>query len=166
MVLILRHEDLKKISFNQGIIQTHWIDNTFSFFTQKDEEILEKSAKYKLLIKGKKPKNQKQHCKLTIYKNQKIKLNRSTPWKSSPSDGVLENLLFSKLTGTSSSFQDDESTEIEEENIEEEEEEEESIESIEEEKQESIEDIENESIESIEDIEKIGKKKVSINLPF
>ena len=177
MTLILRHADLKKISFNQAIIQTHWIDNTFSFFAQKNEEILEKSAKYKLLIKGKSPKNQNKHCKLTIFKNQKIKINRSAPWRSSPTDGVLENLLFSKLTAPSEPIEEeDESEEIIEEDTEEEsieavEEEmedspEESIESIEEGKQESIEDLEDESIESIEDVESLGKKKVSLNLSF
>ena len=100
LVLVLRNMDLKKISFSRGMIQTHWIDNTFSFFSQGKEEILDKSAKYRLFIKGTTLKNKNHHCKLTVFKNQKVKLETLSAWKSYPSDGNLEGLLFSKLSSS------------------------------------------------------------------
>jgi hypothetical protein len=156
LVLVLKNMDLKKISFSRGMIQTHWIDNTFSFFSKGQKEILDKSAKYRLFIKGKPLKNKNHHCKLTVFKNQKVKLGTLTSWKPYPSDGNLEDLLFSRLLPPTIP-----TDKMEEEGIESiEDDKEESIESIEDDKEESIESIEDDKEESIESIE--GDKEESI----
>ena len=108
--------DLKRVSFRQNFIKTHWIDNTFSFFDQEKENILNKSAKFKLFLKGKTPHKKKESCKLTIFKNQKIRYGQLSEWQSAPSDRYLEQQLFSKLTEKekeSSNYKPEEEEELE-----------------------------------------------------
>ena len=97
LTLLLKRFDLKRVSFKKNFIKTHWIDNTFSFFSKEKNNILEKSAKFKLYLKGKTHSNNKESCKLTIFKNQKVKNDSSSPWNSTSSDLSLEEELFSSL---------------------------------------------------------------------
>ena len=163
LTLLLKRVDLKRISFKNNFIKTHWIDNTFSFFSKEENSILEKSAKFKLYLKGKKTKKNEDTCKLAIFKNQKVKYSSSGPWISAPSDLSLEKELFSKLTegnGNEGDYLPNE--ELSDENVEGEEEEDSSDSIVEEEGSlnETIEDPEDsESIEDIESIERVEAPK-------
>ena len=172
LTLLLQNTDLKKVSFKKNFIKTHWIDNTFSFFSKEEEKILDKSAKFRLYLKGKPSSKNKKNCKLAIFKNQKVKYSHSSPWVSTPSDLNLEKEIFSKLTEggdiQSNYLQDEDS---DDESLEEDSEENgsETIEEVEEENSskdetEEIESIESiESIEGIEGIEKVEKYKEEKN---
>ena len=164
LTLILKKMDLKRVSFKRNFIKTHWIDNTFSFFDQEKDNILDKSAKFKLFLKGKPPKKNKENCKLTIFKNQKVRYDRLSPWISTPSDRYLEQQLFSKITGEkkeSSDYTPDENEDSEP--FEGELEESEAEDDSDQKDQETIEDQDEvENIESIENLEKEKEDEESI----
>ena len=175
LTLLLRTADLKRVSYKNKFIKTHWIDNTFAFFSREKDDILEKSAKFRLYLKGKTPSKAKNLCKLTIFKNQKVKYDHSSPWVSTTSDSRLENDLFSKLTeGVRNQSDDLPEEDLNDEPIEEDNEEDDSESKASEESSsaddledtedtedtEDIEDIEDiESIENIESIEKVESTK-------
>ena len=164
LTLLLKSADLKRVSFKNYYIKTHWIDNTFSFFSKERNNILEKSAKFKLYIKGKAPPNNNENCKLTIFKNQKVKQSALSSWTATPSDLILEDQLFSNLM----EGRKNQGEYITDENQSESEYKENSSELIAQEENTTIEDVEEtedieeiEDIESIEDVEPIEKGETS-----
>lgn len=88
--------------YNQeaGVVKTRWIDNTLelNFADSFGSNDAVKSAQFKLIINVVKGyRGNKEVCKVTVFKRQRIEQDFLQGWKVIRSDGILERAILYRL---------------------------------------------------------------------
>lgn len=88
--------------YNQeaGVVKTRWIDNTLelNFADSFGSNDAVKSAQFKLIINVVKGyRGNKEVCKVTVFKRQRVEQDFLQGWKVIRSDGILERAILYRL---------------------------------------------------------------------
>lgn len=88
--------------YNQeaGVVKTRWIDNTLelNFADSFGSNDAVKSAQFKLIINVVKGyRGNKEVCKVTVFKRQRVEQDFLQGWKVIRSDGILERSILYRL---------------------------------------------------------------------